>query len=74
MMLLVETGKIVVLHVRHAFWQISLTYFAKQQREKKQQQKNKFEASPDLAFSIFLFFKVKQKKKAKQVFKILLKF
>lgn len=35
MMLLVETGQIVVLHVRHAFWQISLTYFAKQQREKK---------------------------------------
>ena len=38
MMLLVETGQIIVLHVRHAFWQISLTYFAKQQREKKKKQ------------------------------------
>ena len=71
MMLLVETRQIVVLHVRHAFWQISLTYFAKQQREKKTK-KNKFEPSPDLAFYIILLFKVK--KKAKQVFKTLLKF
>ena len=65
MMLLVETGQIVVLHVRHAFWQISLTYFAKQQREKNNNKKDKFEASPDLAFSIFLFFTVKKKKQNK---------
>ena len=56
MMRSVETGQIVVLHVRHAFWQTSLTYFAKQQRENKKQIRGF-----DLAVSIFQLFKVQTK-------------